>query len=107
MRSLFLRWLPVLLGLVAYDVYLLGYRLAEVQGNVEAQFIIITPGLLASHLAHRRRQDRQHAEQVGRQEAHAAELAAHRQEMKAVVEKVGELHDLSIEGRLPERILKP
>jgi phosphatidylserine/phosphatidylglycerophosphate/cardiolipin synthase-like enzyme len=95
-----LRWLPLLVALLAYDVYLLVARLAEVQGNVEAQFIIVTPGLIASHLLARHRQDRQHdermdahAELVGRQEAHSAELAAHRQEMAAVAEKVGELHD--------------
>ena len=102
-----LRWVLAVVGLLAYDVYLLAFQLADIKGNVEAQFVIITPAFVVSHLLHRRRSDRQHAEQVGRQEAHAAELAAHRQEMAAVIEKVGELHDLSIEGRLPERILKP
>lgn len=112
MKRTLLRWLPPLVALLAYDVYLLVARLTEVQGNVEAQFIIITPGLIASHLLARHRQDRQHdermdahAELVGRQEAHSAELAAHRQEMAAVAEKVGELHDFHLHMKLPDREL--
>jgi hypothetical protein len=108
-RRTLLRWLPVLALLLAYDVYLLVARLAEVQGNVEAQFIIITPGLIASHLLTRHRQDRQHDERmaahrelVGRQEAHASELAAHREEMAAVVAQVGEIHALHLHGAWPE-----
>ncbi|MFC1418599.1 hypothetical protein [Streptacidiphilus cavernicola] len=104
-----LRWLPALVALAAYDVYLLLCRLAEVQGNVEAQFIIITPGLIASHLLHRHRSDRQYAEQVGRSAALAAqvgvqqqELAAHRADMAAVAEQVGEIHALHLHGRWPE-----
>jgi hypothetical protein len=101
MKRLFLRWLPVLVALVAYDVYLLGYRLAEVQGNVEAQFIIITPSVLVSHLVNRHRQDRQHDERMAAHDANATQLAAHREEMAAVVEKVGELHDWHLKGKLP------
>lgn len=106
MRTL-IRWLPLLAALVAYDVYLLVARLAEVQGNVEAQFIIVTPSVIASHLLARHRQDRQHdermaahAELVGRQEAHASELAG-------MAAKVGELHDFHIGFKLPDRELRP
>jgi hypothetical protein len=94
-------------GLLGLDAYLCAYHWADMVGNIEAQFVIVTPAFMGQHVALRRHADRQHAEQVGRQEAHAVELAAHREEMKAVAEKVGELHDLSIEGRLPARILKP
>lgn len=107
MRSTILRWLPLLLALVAYDVYLLVARLPEVQGNVEAQFIIVTPSVIASHLLNRRRQDRQHdermaahAELVGRHEAHSEQLAT-------VAAQVHELHQFHIEAKLPPRILEP
>lgn len=96
------RWILPAVALLALDVYFLVWRTAEVQGNVEAQVIIVTPAFVISHLVHRRRADRHHAEQVGRQEAQAAELAAHRQEMAAVVAQVGEIHALHLHGAWPE-----
>ena len=75
-RALF--WLLVALVLVGLDVYLLGWRLADVQGNVEAQFIIVTPAFLVSHVLHRRRADRQHAERMADQaKLHAKVDALH------------------------------
>jgi hypothetical protein len=97
-----LRWVAAVVGLVALDVYFLGWRLNEVLGNVEAQFIIVTPAFVVSHLLHKRRSDRQHADQVGRQEAHAVELAAHRRDMATVAEKVAEIHALHLHGTWPE-----
>jgi len=94
------RWIAVVAALLALDLYLLVWRTSEVLGNCEAQVIIVTPAFVISHVLHRRDAARHHAEQVGRAEAHAAELAT-------VAAKVGELHDLSIEGHLPARILKP
>jgi hypothetical protein len=67
-------WLLAGLLLVAYDVYLFGWRLAEVQGNVEAQFIIVTPAFVVSHLLHKRRADRQHAERMAAHERTEAKL---------------------------------
>lgn len=73
-----LTWLLAVLLLVGYDVYLLACRLGEVQGNVEAQFIIVTPAFVVSHLLHRRRADRQHAERMADQaELHAKVDALH------------------------------
>ena len=95
------------LALLALDVYLCKYRWNDMLGNLEAQVVIITPAFVVSHVLHKRRSDRQHAERMAAHDANAAELAAHREEMKAVVEKVGEMHELSIEGRLPARIVKP
>lgn len=101
MRAL-VRWLPVVVALVAYDVYLLTWRLPEVLGNIEAQFVIVTPGFVVSHLLHKRRADRQHAERVALHEQHAAELASHREEMAAVAKQVGEIHALHLHGEWPE-----
>ena len=80
-----LRWILVALLLVALDVYLVGWRWNDIAGNVEAQFIIVTPAFLAHHLATKRRQDRQHAETQARLDAQDEALAeAHA--------KVTELH---------------
>lgn len=102
-----LRWLPVFAALAGYDAYLLLCRLPEVQGNIEAQFVIITPGFLLSHLALRHQANVQHDERMDAHRATDVQLAEHRTEMAAVITKVDELHGLSIEGHLPERILKP
>ena len=113
----FFGWLAVALLLVAYDVYLLTCRLSEVQGNVEAQFIIITPMFIAQHLLSRRQhaqtQDRLDAQDAA-QAAHAAELAAHRadlaehrKDLAVVAKEVGEIHDVHVNGRLPKRIVRP
>lgn len=67
MRSRF-GWVLLTAALVALDVYFLGWRLAEVQGNVEAQFIIVTPAFVISHVLHRRRAERHHQERMA---AHA------------------------------------
>lgn len=56
------RWILLAALLLALDVYLLGWRWADVAGNVEAQFIIITPAFIAQHIALRRHVDRRHAE---------------------------------------------
>jgi hypothetical protein len=97
-----LRWVLPAAALLALDLYLLVWRTSEVLGNCEAQVIIVTPAFVISHVLHRRDAARHHAEQVGRAEAHAAELAAHRQEMAAVAAKVTELHQLHIHGSWPE-----
>lgn len=103
----FLRWLPLVLLLAGYDAYLLLYRLPEVQGNVEAQFIIITPGFILSHLLHRRHADAQHQERMAAHRATDVQLAAHRVEMTAVITKVGELHQFHIRGILPDGEIRP
>jgi hypothetical protein len=90
-------WLLVAAALVAYDVYLLAFRLSDVQGNCEAQVIIVTPMFIAQHLWTRR----QHARLHGRMDAQDAAMAeTHR--------KVHELHALHVEGVPPEkRIARP
>jgi hypothetical protein len=100
--------------LAAYDVYLLGWRLAEVQGNLEAQMVIITPAFVVSHLL-RARQSRvqhrevmeQHRKAMAAQEDHAEQLAAHRDETAVLAEKVGELHDFHLHMKLPDREVGP
>lgn len=90
-------------GLLLLDGYLCAFHWADMVGNIEAQFVIITPAFVGQHVALRRRQDRHHAEQVGCAEAHAAELAAHRQEMAVVAERVRELHDFHLHMKLSDR----
>lgn len=71
--------------LVALDAYLIGWRWADIAGNVEAQFVIITPAFLLQHFALRRHVDRRHAETAQRLDAQDEALAeAHA--------KVTELH---------------
>ena len=94
------RWIAVVVLAVGLSVWLLVYDWSAIWPNLAASIIWGTPALTAHHVAIRRRQDRHHREQVGRDEAHAQQLAA-------VATKVGELHDLSIEGHLPDRVLKP
>lgn len=55
-------WAALALLLVTLDVYLLGWRWSDVAGNVEAQFIIVTPAFLIQHAALRRHVNRRHAE---------------------------------------------
>jgi hypothetical protein len=98
------RWAVLAALLVGLDVYFLGWRLAEVQGNVEAQFIIVTPAFLISHLAHKRRQDRQHAERMQADDARHLET---RRRLEAMDRRVTELHDFHVRGKLPERELRP
>jgi len=102
MRRLY--WGAAAACLLALDVYLVGWRLAEVQGNLEAAAVWATPAFVVSHVLRGRRSGREHAERL------AADERRHRERLDADAElhrKVGELHDLSIEGRLPARILKP
>lgn len=89
------RWAALTAALVGLDVYFLGWRLAEVQGNVEAQFIIVTPAFIVQHLLMRRRVDRQHAETARRLD----ELHDKHDETAA---KVHQLHALHIHGEWPE-----
>jgi 4-amino-4-deoxy-L-arabinose transferase-like glycosyltransferase len=100
-------WLLVVAALVVFDLYLLIYRLSDVQGNVEAQFIIVAPAFLAKHWADVRHRNAQHAEVMARQDAHDAELAAHRAELATVARHVADLHELHVEGRLPKRMVRP
>lgn len=93
----------VVVGLLVLDSYLCTFHWSDMVGNIEAQFVIVTPAFVGQHVALRRRADRQHAEQVGRQEAQASELAAHRAEMATVASKVGELHDFHLHMKLPDR----
>lgn len=55
-------WVVVAALIVAADVYLLCYRLSDVQGNLEASLIWGTPALVAQHLALRRHINRRHEE---------------------------------------------
>ncbi len=92
MRRLY--WPLVGVLLVAYDFYLLRYRLSDVQGNVEAQFIIITPMFLLKHWSDVRRARRDRAEVHARLDAQDEAMAeTHR--------KVGELHALHVGGQAP------
>lgn len=79
-----LRWIMIGLLLVALDVYLVGWRWNDVAGNVEAQFIIVTPAFLAHHLAARRRQDQLHAETQARLDAQDEALAAAHAKVAAI-----------------------
>jgi hypothetical protein len=94
------RWIAVVALAAGLSSWLLVFYWGALWPNLAASVIWGTPALSMHHVAIRRRQDRQHAEQVGRQEAQAEQLGV-------VAAKVGELHDLSIEGHLPARILKP
>lgn len=74
------RWIAAVLLLVVLDVYLIGWRWADVGGNVEAQFIISTPQFIALHLLSKRRAERHQAEFHARIDAQDETLAAaHRQ----------------------------
>jgi hypothetical protein len=70
------RWALLAALLVAFDAYLLLFRRGDVLGNVEAQFIITTPGFIVSHVLHARRAERHHAQL--RAELRAATLTARR-----------------------------
>ena len=69
------RWITAALLLLVLDVYLIGWRWNDVAGNVEAQFVIVTPAFLAHHIATKRRADRQHAETQARLDAQDQALA--------------------------------
>lgn len=73
------RWIAAALLLVALDVYLLGWRWADVGGNIEAQFVISTPQFVALHVLAKRRAERHHAQTQARLDAQDEALAAHRQ----------------------------
>lgn len=98
-------WPAAIVLLAAFDVYCFAFQWSAVAGNTAASIIWTTPALATHHVLTRRRQDRQHRERVGRQEAQAAELAAHRQEFAAVAAKVTELHDFHLHMKLPDREL--
>lgn len=99
--------------LAAADVYLLTHQWTAVAGNLYAQVIISTPQVLGMYELLKRRADRHQAAMHARldaqdraQRAHAAELAAHREDMAAVAAKVGELHEAQTTGRLPKRLYR-
>lgn len=56
------RWAALIAALVMLDFLLLLFQWGNVLGNCEAQFLIVTPQVLASHLLHQRAADRRHAE---------------------------------------------
>jgi hypothetical protein len=62
------RWIAAVTALVALDVWLLLFQWGNVLGNCEAQFLIVTPQVLASHLLHQRAADRRHAELLAAQQ---------------------------------------
>ena len=104
--------LAVLLPLV--DTYLLTHLWSAIAGNLYAQVIISTPQVLGMYELLKRRADRHQAAmhrrldaQDAAQAAHAAELAAHREDMAVVVAKVGELHEAQTTGRLAKRLYRP
>lgn len=92
---------------LAVSVLLLCLQYAQVIGNLEAQIIlggwpaIGAAAWIKGHMA--QHQAAMHA----RLDAHAAELAAHREDLAAMAEKVGEIHDVHVNGRLPKRIIRP
>jgi hypothetical protein len=94
------RWIAVVVLAVSLSVWLLIYDWSAIWPNLAASIIWGTPALTAHHVAIRRRQDRHHREQVGRDEAHAHQLAA-------VSTQVGQLHDWHLRGILPPDVLKP
>lgn len=69
------RWIAAALLLVALDVYLIGWRWNDVAGNVEAQFVIITPAFLLQHFALKQHVDKRHAETEQRLDAQDQALA--------------------------------
>lgn len=71
-----LRWIALAALLLCLDAYLLLYRWNDVAGNIEAQFVIITPAFLLQHLALKRHVDRRHAEVHQRLDAQDEALAA-------------------------------
>ena len=89
------RWIVAASLLAALDAYLLLFRWADVAGNVEAQFILVTPAFVAHHVLTRRYLDHMHAETQQRLDAQDAA-------MKAAHKQVGELHALHIHGEWPE-----
>ena len=70
------QWVILSVLLVTLDVYLVGWRWADVGGNIEAQFVIVTPGFIALHVLSRRRAERHHAETQARLDAQDQALAA-------------------------------
>lgn len=97
-------WVVLAVLLVALDVYLVGWRWSDVAGNIEAQFVIVTPAFVAHHVLMRRHADRLHAQRL--EEDHARHLEQ-RHLLAAVREQVGELHDFHVRGKLPDRELRP
>jgi membrane protein implicated in regulation of membrane protease activity len=93
-------WVLLVAALVALDVYLIRWHWSDVAGNVEAQFILVTPAFIAHHLLLRRHLDRRHAETSGR-------LAAQDEAMATAHEQLAELHAFHVEGRLPDREVRP
>ena len=86
-------WIAAGLALLVLDVYLLLWRWNDVAGNIEAQFVIVTPAFLIQHFALKRHVDRRHAETEQRLGKTVAETHA----------QVAELHALHVEGRIPDR----
>lgn len=98
-----LRWGVLMVALLALDAWLCRYRWLDMQGNIEAQFVIITPAFVLKHLAdrHDRRQlhdQRMEADDRRHQERLDADQELHR--------KVRELHDWHLRGILPPDTLK-
>jgi membrane protein implicated in regulation of membrane protease activity len=78
-------WALLAALLLALDVYLVAWRWSDVGGNIEAQFVIVTPAFLLQHLALRRHVDKRHAQTEQRLDAQDEALAA-------AHTKVAELH---------------
>lgn len=105
------RWL-LLAGavvLLAVDAGILLLQFQAVIGNLEAEVILGSWQTVLPVAWLKRRVDRQHAEQTGRQvaqaaqlEAHRGDLAAHRDDLAVVAGQVRELHQLHIHGTWPE-----
>jgi membrane protein implicated in regulation of membrane protease activity len=86
--------------LVGFDVWLCAYHWADMVGNLEAQFVIITPAFVVQHVLFKRHVDARHDETTERLDAQDETLAEQRQQ-------VGELHRFHVRGELPERELRP
>lgn len=95
-----LRWIVPGAALLALDVYLCAFRWSDMVGNIEAQFLIVTPAFGAHHFAVRRQSKAQHRELTERLDAQDAAIGT-------TVGKVGELHDWHLRGILPPDVLKP
>ena len=100
--------------LAVADVYLLTHQWSAVAGNLYAQVIISTPQVLGMYELLKRRADKHQAAMHARldaqdeaQAAHAAELAAHREDLAVVAAKVGEIHDLHVSAVIPKRLIRP
>lgn len=102
------------LFLMAPAAVLLVFEFEPIWPNLAASYICTAPMFAATHLLMRRHVDQRHAATHARldaqdaaQAAHAAELAAHREDLAAVAVKVSDIHDLHVSAVIPKRLIRP